>query len=112
MSLFFDADWFDARLAACNGDRGALAEAAGLDRGELHRVFTNARAPTAEELQAFATFLGADLVEVSLRSGVAQRAAEAESDPFARIESIEARLDEIDSWLNELEAGAKRHARR
>lgn len=110
MSLFFDADWFDTRLAARGCNRGALAEAAGLARGELHRLFTNERAATAGELQAFAAFLEIDLVEVSLRSGVALREAEPDADSATRIESIEARLDEIDNWIAELEAKTKKRA--
>jgi hypothetical protein len=109
MALFFDADWFDARLSARGCNRGALAEAAGLERAELHRLFTNERAATAAELQAFARFLGVDLLEVSLRSGVSARAESADT-PAARIESIEARLDEIDSWLAELEGKTKKRA--
>ena len=49
MSLFFDADWFDAKLAARGLDRGALAEAAGLERSELHLLFTNERAASAAD---------------------------------------------------------------
>ncbi|MBL8537803.1 MAG: hypothetical protein JNM59_10415 [Hyphomonadaceae bacterium] len=108
MSLFFDADWFDARLAARGLDRGALAAAAGLQRGELHRVFVNERAATPEELGAFATVLGADIVEVTLRSGIAARADGGAEDSAARIESIEARLDAIDSWIEEFERARKR----
>jgi transcriptional regulator with XRE-family HTH domain len=108
MSLFFDADWFDARLTARGLDRAALAVAAGLERTDLHAVFTNERAPTAEELSAFATVLGADLVEVTLRSGVATRDADPAGDAGDRIESIEARLDAIDNWLKEFEAATKK----
>jgi hypothetical protein len=110
MSLFFDAAWFDARLTARRAERGDLAAAAGLDRAELHRVFTNERAATAQELQAFAAFLDADLVEVALRSGVTQRGAEVAVDSQARISSIEARLDQIDDWIAELESQTKRRA--
>jgi hypothetical protein len=108
MSLFFDADWFDARLAALRLDRGDLASAAGLERSELHRVFTNERAATAAELDAFAKLLAVDIVEVTLRSGVAAREPEPAEDPGARIESIEARLDAIDHWLDEFERSKKR----
>lgn len=108
MSLFFDADWFDAKLAARRLDRTALAVAVGIDGVELHRVFTNERAPTAEELSTFANVLGADLVEVTLKSGVATRAGAASEDSGDRIADIEARLDAIDSWLAEFEAGKKR----
>jgi transcriptional regulator with XRE-family HTH domain len=109
MSLFFDADWFDARLAELGLDRADLAIAVGLDRAELHRLFINERAPSADELNAFATVLQSDLLEVTLRSGVAARAPNAEAeDANARIESIEARLDALDTWIAEFEDSRKR----
>lgn len=110
MSLFFDANWFDAKLAEKGLDRTALADAALIERGELHRVFTNERAATAAELDAFARVLNADIVEVTLRSGVASRDAHGGEDASARIESIEARLDAIDSWLEEFERETKKRA--
>lgn len=109
MSLFFDAEWFDAKLATRRLDRTALAIAAGLEPAELHRIFINERAPSAEELGIFANVLEADLVEVTLRSGVASRAeAPVSDDSNDRIASIEARLDAIDTWLSEFEANKKR----
>jgi transcriptional regulator with XRE-family HTH domain len=107
MSLFFDADWFDAKLAERGLDRAALAVSLGLERTELHRIFTNERAPTAEELNTCATVLGADLVEVTLRSGVATRRSDPDAAAEQKIEDIEARLDAIDNWLKEFEAGKK-----
>jgi len=107
MALFFDANWFDGKLAERGLDRAALAVAAGLERAELHRIFSNERAATGEELSAFATVLKAALVEVTLRAGVATREPPTGDDPSARIESIEARLDAIDTWLAEFEASKK-----
>jgi hypothetical protein len=106
MSLFFDADWFDAKLAELELDRAALAIAAGLERGELHSIFTNERQATAEELNVFGRVLRTDLFEIRLRSGIAQP-PEAE-DTSGRIESIEARLNAIDDWLAEFEKTKKR----
>ncbi|MGD9815622.1 MAG: helix-turn-helix domain-containing protein [Hyphomonadaceae bacterium] len=108
MSLFFDAEWFDAKLAERGLDRAAMAAAAGIERGELHRIFTNDRPPEAQELAAFAALLGADLVEVTLRSGVSTRESNPEADASDRIENIEARLDAIDSWLAAFESAKKR----
>lgn len=110
MSLFFDADWFDAKLAERGLDRTALAQAALIDRAELHRLFINDRAATAAELGAFARLLNADIVEVTLRSGIAARDCGGGEDTSARIESIEARLDAIDSWLDEFERTTKKRA--
>jgi hypothetical protein len=109
MSLFFDTEWFDAKLAERGLDRAALAAAAGLERSDLHLVFTNERPASAGELTVFAGVLKADIVEVTLRAGVATRAAPPSDDPTARIDSIEARLDAIDSWLAQFESG-KKHA--
>jgi hypothetical protein len=108
MALFFDADWFDARLEACGTDRIGLAVAAGIDRAELHSIFTNERSPTAEELAEFSRVLGVDLLEITIRSGVAVRESEPGADAGDRIESIEARLDAIDTWLAEFEASKKK----
>ncbi len=110
MTLFFDAAWFDARLAEKGLDRGAMAACAGLERSELHRLFIHERAPTAPELNAFAALLHADLIEVSLRCGVANPNTPPVEDPGQRIESMEARLDEIDAWLATLETQKKKRA--
>ena len=110
MALFFDAAWFDARLADKGLDRNALAACAGLERSALHQLFIHERAPTAPELNAFAALLGADIVEISLRCGVANPEAAPIADPTARIESMEARLDEIDAWLASLENAKARRA--
>ncbi|MEZ5994972.1 MAG: helix-turn-helix transcriptional regulator [Hyphomonadaceae bacterium] len=108
MALFFDAGWFDARLGARSLDRAALATALGIERSELHRIFTNERTPSADELAAMARVLEADVLEVTLRSGAAARRSDPGADHGERIESIEARLDAIDNWLAEFEAAKKR----
>jgi hypothetical protein len=108
MALFFDASWFDQRLAARGIDRIGLAVAAGVERGELHRIFTNERAPTGEEMAEFARVLETDLLEITIRCGVAVRESAPDADTGDRIESIEARLDAIDTWLAEFEASKKK----
>lgn len=108
MSLFFDVGWFDARLGERGLNRMRLAEAAGITPSELHEVFCNRRAATPQELQAFSDLLGAELVDVSLKAGVALRLTPEDAGADARIASIEARLDAIDSWIAELEQQQQR----
>jgi hypothetical protein len=104
MALFFDAAWFDARLGELKLDRGALAEAAGLSREDLALVFTNEREASGAEIRAFTSLLGADLIEVSIRCGVAARnTVPADADAGARLDHLSARLDAIDSWIDEFE---------
>lgn len=108
MALFFDAAWFDQRLAARGTDRIGLAVATGIERGELHSIFTNERSPTGEEIAEFARVLEIDLLEATIHSGVAVRESAPGADTGDRIESIEARLDAIDTWLAEFEASKKK----
>ena len=103
MALFFDADWFDARLAERGLDRGALAAAAGLSRDDVHRIICNQREAAPAELTAFAALLGVDMIEISLKAGVSVRRGQTE-DSSARLDDLDARLDRIDRWLNELSA--------
>jgi hypothetical protein len=102
MSLFFDTAWFDARLEELGLDRGALAIAAGLTREELHAIIINEREASAVEIDAFATVLRVNLVEATLRSGVARRPPESAEDSAARLDDLDARLDRIDRWLEDL----------
>lgn len=106
MALFFDAPWFDARLAERGLDRGALATCAGLSREDLHQIITHQREPTASELTAFAALLDADIVEITLRSGVSTRVDA--PDDTTRLDDLDARLDRIDRWLEELSATTAR----
>lgn len=108
MGLFFDAAWFDARLREKGLDRAALGRAAGLERSVLHQVFIHERAPSADELKAFADLLGLSVVEISLRCGVADAQAPPAQDAAARIDNMEARLDAIEAWLAGLEADKQR----
>ena len=110
MSLLFDVAWVDSRLAAQGLDRAALAHAAGLHHSDLRALFANARAPSAFELAAFAEVLNADLVEVSLKCGIAAREPARGGTASARIESIEARLDAMDAWLAEFEELTRKRA--
>jgi hypothetical protein len=105
MALFFDAAWFDERLTERGLDRGDLAAAAGLSREELHSVIVNEREASAAELAAFADVLDLDIVEITLRAGVSTRASTPE-DSAARLDDLDARLDRIDKWLEDLKLGA------
>ncbi|MEQ1617921.1 MAG: helix-turn-helix domain-containing protein [Terricaulis sp.] len=110
MSLFFDVAWFESRLAALAMDQAGLAVALGVAPADLQRLFANERAPSAAELAALAEVLRVDLIEVTLRSGVAERGGSPGGGASARIESIEARLDAMDAWLEEFERSARKRA--
>ncbi|MEM6627678.1 MAG: hypothetical protein AAF719_13345 [Pseudomonadota bacterium] len=71
MALFFDQEWFDARLSAVGLTREALALAAGMTPDEMDLIYKDQREVEDEEVAAFANLLAADHREVADRCGVA-----------------------------------------
>lgn len=70
MALFFDADWFDARLDARGLSRAVLGAAAGLDDADVALVFKDQRELSAGQVAIFAELLGETAAEVASRAGV------------------------------------------
>lgn len=101
MSLFFDAAWFDARLAARGLSRDDLNTRLG--DAAVEALYANRRHADPHELATLAEIVNSGLVEVSLRAGVAPRSEASRDDASARIERIEARLDAIDQWIEDFE---------
>src|SRR5258705_488323 len=88
MALFFDPEWFDARLGERGLSRGVMAAAAGLSAADLALAFKDQRELSAGEVAAFAELLGVEASEVAARAGLSppvpgQGGAEA---PFAALE--------------------------
>ena len=101
MALFFDHEWYDARLAERGLDRLALAAAAGLSAGELDLVFKDQREIAASELAVFAEMVGVSRQEAARRAGVGAHAQAV--DPAAqRIAALEERVARLESQLAEL----------
>lgn len=70
MALFFDAAWFDARLAERSLSRAVLASAAGMEEADLDLAFKDQRELTALEVAVFAEMLGVPPEEVADHAGV------------------------------------------
>jgi len=70
MGIFFDQDWFDARLRAVGADRPGLARAAGMTLDELDLVFRDLRELAPGETRAFAEVLMSSPAEVAERAGL------------------------------------------
>jgi len=71
MGIFFDHDWFDARLKAAGLTRASMAQAAGMTIDEVEMVFADRRELEGPEVRAIARILSADPAEVASRSGAA-----------------------------------------
>lgn len=110
MALFFDARWFDAKLAERGLTRDALAAAAGMDADALALAFKDQREIAPHEAQAFAAVLGEPVEDVARRCGVSTRAPRPQSAGEAldaRLTALEGRLTRIEGKLDALLAALR-----
>jgi uncharacterized protein YceH (UPF0502 family) len=96
MALFFDAEWFDARLGERSLSRRVMAAAAGMAEADLALAFKDQRELSAEEVAAFAELLGVEAGEVASRAGI--------STPIPGEHSVAARLHALERRVAALEA--------
>jgi transcriptional regulator with XRE-family HTH domain len=99
MALFFDAAWFDAKLAARGLSRSVLAAVAGLSDEELTLAFKDQRELSAGQVAAFAELLGVTAAEVAERAGVATPVPTRD-----RIAELEARVSALEAEVARLKA--------
>ena len=99
MALFFDPDWFDAKLAERGLTREILAAACGLSPADLALVFKDQRELSAPEVAVLAEMLGASPAEIAEHAGVAT--------PGRVADPLEARLRSLEARVAALEAGVR-----
>ena len=101
MALFFDQDWFAARLAERGLSRTVLAAASGMTEAELALAWKDQRELSAREVGIFAELLGAEPAEIANRAGVSTPTPG--GDPMARIGALERQVAELQARLARLE---------
>ncbi|MBO9710626.1 MAG: DNA-binding protein [Caulobacter sp.] len=106
MALFFDQEWYDARLAERGLTRGVLAAVAGMSAEELELAYKDQRELTAAQIAAFAELLGAPLAETARRAGVGVHAAPpSPAAPAGLVEmSLEQKVAVLEARVAALEA--------
>jgi uncharacterized protein YceH (UPF0502 family) len=102
MALFFDAPWFDARLAERGLSRGVLAAAAAMSEAELALVFKDQRELAAREVAVFAELLGVSPAEIAERAGVSTPTPGVASEMEARLAALERRVAALEAELRRL----------
>lgn len=70
MALFFDRQWFEAKLAERALSQRVMAAAAGMSEAELVLVFKDQRELSAEEVGIFADLLGVPPTQIAHHAGV------------------------------------------
>jgi transcriptional regulator with XRE-family HTH domain len=96
VALFFDADWFDARLAAAGLTRAIAAQALGITGEQLAEVWKDQRELSARDVATLSALLGVTAEDVARHAGI--------STPVPRTASIEERLAKVERELAELKA--------
>jgi hypothetical protein len=105
VALFFDAEWFDARLDERGLTRAVLAAASGLSEAELALVFKDQRELSAAEVGKFAELLGVAAAEVAARAGVSTPSPGQGSAMEARLAMLERRVAALEAELAALKRG-------
>jgi hypothetical protein len=100
MALFFDAQWFDARLGERGISREVLAAAAGMTAADLDLAFKDQREISAREVAVFAELLGVAPADVARRAGVSTPVPGEDSD--ARIAALERRVAALEAEVARL----------
>jgi uncharacterized protein YceH (UPF0502 family) len=106
MALFFDAAWFDARLAERGLSREAMAAVAGLSAADLALVFKDQREISAREVAVFAELLGVEAAEAATRAGVSTPIPGEMGGAEARIAALERRVAALEAQVAALTARA------
>ena len=97
MALFFDAEWFDARLAERGLSRAVLASVSGMSEAELTLAFKDQRELSAAEVAAFAELLGVTPAQVAHHAGVSTPVPG--SSLKERVAALEARVAALETKL-------------
>ena len=99
MALFFDAEWFDARLAERGLSRTVLAAAAGMTAADVDLAFKDQRELSAGEVTVFAELLGVEAREVADRAGISTPAPGRAGSAESRIADLERRVAALEAEL-------------
>ena len=104
MALFFDADWFDERLARRGLSRAVLAASTGLGEADLTQVFKDQRTLSAGQVAIFAELLGETAAEVAAHAGVSTPVPGRLASSDARIADLERRVAALEAEVARLRA--------
>lgn len=118
MALFFDSDWFDAKLKTAGLTRATLAAALGLGDNEITDIWKDQRELSAREVALIAALLGVPAKDVATHAGVstpvpkqsaptddARMIGDALRDLSTRLCHVETTLDELKALLTDLKRG-------
>jgi transcriptional regulator with XRE-family HTH domain len=102
MALFFDAAWFDARLAAAHLTRSDAARALGLSESEIAEMWKDQRELSARDVSTLAALLAELPQDIARHAGISTPVPKSQpslADLSARLEHVEAELAALKAKL-------------
>lgn len=116
MALFFDQEWFEARLAEAGLARDTVAAALGLSAEQVDEIWKDQRELTVDEVSILAALLGQPVEDVVNHAGIATPQPSAPqpsgrhvahpapgATPLSEMAHIIERLDALDARMAGLE---------
>jgi len=102
MALFFDSQWFDARLAGAALKRADVATALGLSAEQIAEVWKDQRELSANDVRLLAALLSVPAAEIASRAVVSTPVPK--DAPSHELAEIGERLARVERALAELKA--------
>lgn len=102
MALFFDQEWFDARLALTGSTREDLGRLLRLSTMDVSELWKDQRELSAADVLSISRFLNASVEEVARRAGVSTPVPQSADLVDERLAKVEIRLDRIEQAITDL----------
>ena len=102
MALFFDGEWFDARLAAAHLSRADVGRALGMDDQAIAEMWKDQRELSAVHVSILAALLAVTPQEIATHAGISTPVPKMQptlADLAARLEKVEAELAQLRTRL-------------
>jgi transcriptional regulator with XRE-family HTH domain len=102
MALFFDSQWFDARLASVGLTRADVAAALGINAEQIAEVWKDQRELSANDVRLLSALLSVPATEIASRAGVSTPVPK--DAPPHDLAAITERLARVERTLEEIKA--------
>lgn len=102
MALFFDQDWFEARLKERGASREDLARLLRLSAEQMAEVWKDQRELRASQVAAMAKFLNVAAADVARRAGISTPVPSETPDVNAKLDEMSDRLQRLERMMAEL----------
>ena len=102
MALFFDQDWFEARLKERGATREDLARLLKLTSEQVAELWKDQRELGAHQVSTIARLLGVPAADVARRAGVSTPVPDESNDVSARLDDMNERLQRLEKLVAEL----------